>query len=186
MSSERSGNGSSTYSFRSSRASLSVNPLDEKVDVSALISEHDRDRVHGWVDEAVAAGAEILAGGKVREDGVLMPTVLGDVTPDMKVCTQEVFGPVVGVSVYDDLDDAIALANDTRYGLQAAIFTSDLSKALQAARALDFGGVLINEVPTWRADQQPYGGVRDSGNTREGPQWAVREMTEERLVIINP
>jgi acyl-CoA reductase-like NAD-dependent aldehyde dehydrogenase len=104
----------------------------------------------------------------------------------MKVCAQEVFGPVVGVSVYDDLDDAIALANDTRYGLQAAIFTSDLGKALQAARALDFGGVLINEVPTWRADQQPYGGVRDSGNTREGPQWAVREMTEERLVILNP
>jgi acyl-CoA reductase-like NAD-dependent aldehyde dehydrogenase len=161
-------------------------PLDEKVDVSALISEHDRDRVHSWVDEAVAAGAEILAGGKVREDGVLMPTVLGDVTPEMKVCAQEVFGPVVGVSVYDDLGDAIALANDTRYGLQAAIFTSDLANALQAARALDFGGVLINEVPTWRADQQPYGGVRDSGNTREGPQWAVREMTEERLVILNP
>jgi acyl-CoA reductase-like NAD-dependent aldehyde dehydrogenase len=161
-------------------------PLDENADVSALISEHDRDRVHSWVDEAVAAGAEILAGGKVREDGVLMPTVLGDVTPDMKVCALEVFGPVVGVATYDDLDDAIALANDTHYGLQAAIFTSDLGKALRAANALDFGGVLINEVPTWRADQQPYGGVRDSGNTREGPQWAVREMTEERLVIINP
>ena len=94
------------------------------------------------------------------------------------------FGPVVGVATYTDLDDALRLANDTRYGLQAAIFTADLADALRAARTLDFGGVLVNEVPTFRADQQPYGGVRDSGNTREGPQYAVREMTEERLVII--
>ena len=126
----------------------------------------------------------MLAGGKVREDGVLMPTVLGNVTPDMKVCAQEVFGPVVALATYRDLDEALALANDTRYGLQAAIFTAELDDALRAARTLDFGGVLVNEVPTFRADQQPYGGVRDSGNTREGPQYAVREMTEERLVII--
>ena len=159
-------------------------PLDEKTDVSALISTGDRDRVQAWVDEAVAGGAEILAGGKVREDGVLAPTVLGDVTPDMKVCADEVFGPVVGIASYSDLDDALRLANDSRYGLQAAIFTADLSDALKAARTLDYGGVLVNEVPTFRADQQPYGGNRDSGNTREGPQWAVREMTEERLVII--
>jgi acyl-CoA reductase-like NAD-dependent aldehyde dehydrogenase len=159
-------------------------PLDEKTDVSALITTHDRDRVQEWVDEAVAGGAEVLAGGKVREDGVMMPTVLGGVTPDMKVCAQEVFGPVVGVATYDTLDEALSLANDTHYGLQAAIFTADLHDALDAARRLDFGGVLVNEVPTWRADQQPYGGVRDSGNTREGPQWAVREMTEEKLVVI--
>jgi acyl-CoA reductase-like NAD-dependent aldehyde dehydrogenase len=159
-------------------------PLDETTDVSALISTGERDRVHTWVDEAVAAGAEILAGGKVREDGVLAPTVLGDVTPDMKVCANEVFGPVVGVASYTKLDDALRLANDSRYGLQAAIFTADLSDALKAARTLDYGGVLVNEVPTFRADQQPYGGNRDSGNTREGPQWAVREMTEERLVVI--
>ena len=159
-------------------------PLEEATDVSALISTGERDRVHTWVDEAVAAGAEILAGGKVREDGVLAPTVLGDVTPDMKVCANEVFGPVVGVASYTKLDDALRLANDSRYGLQAAIFTADLSDALKAARTLDYGGVLVNEVPTFRADQQPYGGNRDSGNTREGPQWAVREMTEERLVVI--
>jgi acyl-CoA reductase-like NAD-dependent aldehyde dehydrogenase len=90
----------------------------------------------------------------------------------------------VAIAKYRDLDDAFRLANDTRYGLQAAIFTSELAAALQAARRLDFGGVLVNEVPTWRADQQPYGGVRDSGNTREGPLWAVREMTEERLVVL--
>jgi acyl-CoA reductase-like NAD-dependent aldehyde dehydrogenase len=100
------------------------------------------------------------------------------------VCSTEVFGPVVGVMRYRDVDDALRRANDTRYGLQAAIYTSDLSTALRAARTLDFGGVLVNEVPTWRADQQPYGGVRDSGNTREGPHWAVREMTEERVIII--
>src|SRR6185369_11485405 len=159
-------------------------PLDERTDVSALISTGERDRVQSWVDEAVAAGAEILAGGKVREDGMLVPTVLGGVTPDMKVCESEVFGPVVGVATYTDLDDALRLANDSRYGLQAAIFTADLGDAMKAARTLDYGGVLVNEVPTFRADQQPYGGNRDSGNTREGPQWAVREMTEERLVII--
>jgi len=159
-------------------------PLDEKTDVSSLITKGERDRVQSWVDEAVAAGAEILAGGKVREDGLLAPTVLGDVTPDMRVCADEVFGPVVGVATYTSLDDALRLANDSRYGLQAAIFTADLGDALRAARTLDYGGVLVNEVPTFRADQQPYGGNRDSGNTREGPQWAVREMTEERLIIL--
>jgi acyl-CoA reductase-like NAD-dependent aldehyde dehydrogenase len=159
-------------------------PMDADTDVSALISKQERDRVVAWVDEAVDAGAEVLAGGKVREDGVLVPTVLGNVTPDMKVCAQEVFGPVVALATYRDLDDALALANDTRYGLQAAIFTARLDDAVRAARTLDFGGVLVNEVPTYRADQQPYGGVRDSGNTREGPQYAVREMTEERLVVI--
>jgi len=159
-------------------------PLDEQTDVSALISKGERDRVQSWVDDAVAAGAEILAGGKVREDGVLAPTVLGDVTPDMRVSRDELFGPVVGVATYTALDDALRLANDSRYGLQAAIFTADLGDALRAARTLDYGGVLVNEVPTFRADQQPYGGTRDSGNTREGPQWAVREMTEERLIIL--
>jgi acyl-CoA reductase-like NAD-dependent aldehyde dehydrogenase len=148
-----------------------------------LISGDDRDRVKQWIDEAVASGARIAAGGEVR-DGVLAPTVLTDVQPDMKVCALEVFGPVVGVQTYRELDDALALANDTRYGLQAAIFTADLATALRAARELDFGGVVVNEVPTFRADQMPYGGVRDSGNTREGPKYAVEEMTETRLVVI--
>jgi len=152
--------------------------------VSSLISSGDRDRVASWIDEAVAAGAKVACGGIVRE-GVLAPTVLTDVTPDMKVCSQEVFGPVVAVQTYDDLDDALRLANDTRYGLQAAIFTERLPVALRAAYELDFGGVLVNEVPTWRADQMPYGGVRDSGNTREGPHYAVHEMTEPRLVVFN-
>jgi acyl-CoA reductase-like NAD-dependent aldehyde dehydrogenase len=160
-------------------------PLEEATDVSALISAGERDRVAGWIAEAVAAGAEVASGGSVRADGVLEPTVLTNVKPDMKVCAAEVFGPVVAVQRYSALDDALRLANDTRYGLQAAIFTTDLGDALRAARELDFGGVLVNEVPTFRADQQPYGGIRDSGNTREGPQWAAREMTEERIVIIS-
>ena len=158
-------------------------PLDDATDVSALISGSERDRVTEWIGEATAAGARVACGGEVR-DGVLAPTVLTEVTPDMKVCALEVFGPVVAVQTYRDVDDALALANDTRYGLQAAIFTNDLSLALRAARELDFGGVLVNEVPTFRADQMPYGGVRDSGNTREGPHYAVEEMTETRLVVI--
>jgi acyl-CoA reductase-like NAD-dependent aldehyde dehydrogenase len=159
-------------------------PLDEATDVSALISTSERDRVAGWVVEAREAGATVATGGEIGADGVLAPTLVVDATPDMKVCSQEVFGPVVAVTAYDDFDEALALANDTRYGLQAGVFTADVSKALKAARTLDFGGVLINEVPTWRADQQPYGGLRDSGNTREGPAWSVREMTEERLIIL--
>jgi acyl-CoA reductase-like NAD-dependent aldehyde dehydrogenase len=158
-------------------------PLDDATDVSSLISSGDTERVTSWIDEAVAGGAKVACGGEVR-DGMLEPTVLTDVTPDMKVCAQEVFGPVVAVQTYTSVDDALQLANDTRYGLQAAIFTNDLSVALRAARELDFGGVLVNEVPTYRADQMPYGGVRDSGNTREGPRYAVHEMTETRLVIL--
>jgi len=161
-------------------------PMDEATDVSALISQGERERVTSWVDEAEAAGAKLAAGGELSADGVLRPTVLTDVTPDMKVCSQEVFGPVVGVAAYDDLDDALRLANDSEYGLQAAIFTSDIGKAFKAFRTLDYGGVLVNEVPTWRADQQPYGGLRDSGNTREGPAYSVKEMTEIRMVIMNP
>jgi acyl-CoA reductase-like NAD-dependent aldehyde dehydrogenase len=160
-------------------------PMDEATDVSALISTSERDRVAEWVAEAAAHGAVIAAGGELTAEGVLRPTVITGATPEMKVCSQEVFGPVVTVTAYDDLDDALAMANDTRYGLQAAIFTSDIGKALKAVHALDFGGVLVNEVPTWRADQQPYGGLRDSGNTREGPAFTIKEMTEIRMVIIN-
>ncbi|MEX0666226.1 MAG: aldehyde dehydrogenase family protein [Acidimicrobiia bacterium] len=158
-------------------------PLDDATDVSALISGAERDRVKAWVDEAIATGAEVAIGGDVH-DGVMLPTVLTNVQPDMKVCALEVFGPVIGVQTYRDVDEAIRLANDTRYGLHAAIFTNDLPTALRAARGLDFGGVLVNEVPTFRADQMPYGGLRDSGNTREGPRYAVEEMTEPRLIIV--
>jgi acyl-CoA reductase-like NAD-dependent aldehyde dehydrogenase len=161
-------------------------PLDEATEVSALISTAERDRVKSWIDAAVEQGATVASGGAVDTAGVLVPTVLTGVTPDMDVCRSEVFGPVVAVAAYDGLDDAIAIANDTRYGLQAAIFTNRLADAMKAFATLDFGGVLVNEVPTWRADQQPYGGLRDSGNTREGPAYAVQEMTEIRMVVLSP
>jgi acyl-CoA reductase-like NAD-dependent aldehyde dehydrogenase len=115
---------------------------------------------------------------------LLRPTVLADVNPEMRVSCQEVFGPLCVVAPYDSLEQAFELANGTPYGLQAGIFTSDLRAALAAAGALEFGGVTVNEAPTFRADQMPYGGVKASGNTKEGPAYTVREMTEERLVVV--
>jgi len=139
--------------------------------------------VLAWIDDARAQGADLLAGGAL--DGELLtPTVIGNPPADATVSCEEVFGPLCTVSPYDTLDEAIALANSTRYGLQAGIFTRDVKAALRAARELEFGGVTVNEAPTFRADQMPYGGVKDSGNTREGPAYAVREMTEERLVVL--
>ncbi|MCU1502200.1 MAG: NAD-dependent aldehyde dehydrogenase [Ilumatobacteraceae bacterium] len=160
-------------------------PLDEATDVSALIAKSETERVSEWIAEARAGGATIATGGTVDDHGVLVPTVITGATADMKVCRLEVFGPVVTITAYDDVDEAMAMANDSEYGLQAAIFTSDIATALRAVHVLDYGGVLVNEVPTWRADQQPYGGVRDSGNTREGPAYSVREMTEIRMVVIS-
>ena len=158
-------------------------PSADDTDVGPVISRDDRDRILEWVDEARSRGARILTGGEL--DGELLrPTVVADAPSDAKVSCEEVFGPLCTVAPYDSLDEAIALANGTRYGLQAGIFTSDVKAALRAAHELEFGGVTVNEAPTFRADQMPYGGVKDSGNTREGPAYAVREMTEERLVVL--
>jgi acyl-CoA reductase-like NAD-dependent aldehyde dehydrogenase len=159
-------------------------PADEETDVGPVIDDDARDRIIAWVEEARSAGARILTGGE-RQDGLIQPTVIADTAADLKVSCEEVFGPVVTLNAVDSLDEAIELANSTRYGLQAGIFTSRLDSALRAAQELEFGGVTINEAPTFRADQMPYGGVKDSGNTREGPAYAVRELTEERLVVID-
>jgi acyl-CoA reductase-like NAD-dependent aldehyde dehydrogenase len=161
-------------------------PDDPETDVSALIARKETERVRSMVSDATASGAEVLVGGGLRDDGVLEPMVLTHVTPEMEVSRTEVFGPLVGVATYTDVEDAFRRANDTRYGLQAGIFTSSLATALRAGEVLDFGGVTVNEVPTFRADQMPYGGVRDSGNTREGPAYTYQEMTERRLVILQP
>ena len=158
-------------------------PADDATDVGPLIAASERDRVLEWVDEAKASGARVLTGGELAGE-LLRPTVIADARPDAKVACDEVFGPVCTVTAYDTLDEAIALANGTRYGLQAGVFTRDVKAALEAARRLEFGGVTINEAPTFRADQMPYGGIKDSGNTREGPAYAVSEMTEERLVVV--
>jgi acyl-CoA reductase-like NAD-dependent aldehyde dehydrogenase len=159
-------------------------PADEETDVGPVIDEDARDRILEWIDEARQGGADVLTGGEL--DGELIrPTVIANASLDLKVSCEEVFGPVVTVSPYDTLDDALELANGTRYGLQAGIFTSNLRNAMRAAQELEFGGVTVNEAPTFRADQMPYGGVKDSGNTREGPAYSVREFTEERVVVVD-
>ncbi|HWW66347.1 MAG TPA: aldehyde dehydrogenase family protein [Solirubrobacterales bacterium] len=160
-------------------------PLDPETDVGPLITPGDRDRVKAWVDEAVEAGAELLTGGELVDDGrCLAPTLLGSPPRDAKVWCEEIFGPVATIDRFSNFEQALEMANDSKFGLQAGVFTRDLGRGLQAGRTLEFGGVLINEVPTFRADQQPYGGVKDSGNTREGPAFAVMELTEERFVTL--
>jgi len=159
-------------------------PADEETDVGPVIDEDARGRILEWIEEARRGGAEVLTGGEL--DGELIrPTVIANASPELKVSCEEVFGPVVTVNPYDSLDDALALANGTKYGLQAGIFTADVKTALRAAHELEFGGVTVNEAPTFRADQMPYGGVKESGNTREGPAYSVREFTEERVVVLD-
>jgi acyl-CoA reductase-like NAD-dependent aldehyde dehydrogenase len=156
-------------------------PADEETDVGPVIDTEAKERVLAWIAES---GGEVLTGGDVTDDGLIRPTVIVRPLPEAKVSCEEVFGPVCTVTPYGSLDEAIELANGTRYGLQAGIFTPNVKTALAAARRLEFGGVTVNEAPTFRADQMPYGGVKDSGNTREGPAYAVRELTEERVVVL--
>ena len=159
-------------------------PADEETDVGPVIDEDARDRILEWVDEARSGGAEILTGGELDGD-LIRPTVIANADAELKVSCQEVFGPVVTVNRYGSLDEAIELANGTEFGLQAGIFTGSIRTAMRAAQELEFGGVTVNEAPTFRADQMPYGGVKESGNTKEGPAYAVRELTDERVVVID-
>jgi acyl-CoA reductase-like NAD-dependent aldehyde dehydrogenase len=156
-------------------------PADADTDVGPVIAEDERDRILEWIG---ASQGKVLTGGEVNADGLIPPTVIANPSPSDQVQCEEVFGPVVTLTHVASLDEAIEQANATRYGLQAAIFSSDVNACLRAARELEFGGVTINEAPTFRADQMPYGGVKASGNTKEGPAWAVHEMTEERLVVL--
>jgi acyl-CoA reductase-like NAD-dependent aldehyde dehydrogenase len=159
-------------------------PLEERTELGPLISPRETERVRSWIEEAVGAGGRLITGGRVRDDGILTPAVVAEPPRDAALWRYEAFGPVVVTAAYDDFEQALALANDTELPLQAAVFTRDLGRALDAVRRLRFGGVLVNEVPTFRADQQPYGGRADAGNTREGPRYAIAEMTELRTVII--
>jgi len=156
-------------------------PAEEDTDVGPVIDEGARDRILDWI---AATSGQVLTGGSLEGD-LIRPTVIAGAAPQDKVSCEEVFGPVCTVTAVDSLDEAISLANGTRFGLQAGIFTTNLDSALRAAQQLEFGGVTVNEAPTFRTDQMPYGGVKDSGNTREGPRYAVREMTEERLVVVD-
>ena len=159
-------------------------PHDPSTDVGPLIDADALDRVDAWVREALDGGARALCGAK-RDDPCYRPTVLTDVRPDMKVSCREVFGPVVTVQAYDSFDEAIALANDTEYGLQAGIFTGDIEKVFRAHREVRVGGLIHNDVSAFRADQMPYGGVKASGYGREGLRYAMDEMSEIRILVLS-
>jgi acyl-CoA reductase-like NAD-dependent aldehyde dehydrogenase len=160
-----------------------ASPTSSDAALSALINPSARDRVEEWVNEAIGAGAERLTGG-LGEFNHLLPTVLDSMPIGVSAWRNEIFGPVAGIRSFEDVDEAIRLANDSDYGLQAGIYTRDLNVALKAIEYLEFGGVTINESPSFRADQMPYGGTKLSGNTKEGPDHSVREMSEERMVVI--
>jgi acyl-CoA reductase-like NAD-dependent aldehyde dehydrogenase len=160
-------------------------PLDETTDVGPMISEGDAVRAAQWVEEAQAAGAKLLCGGK-RRGSLMEPTVLTETRPDMRVNCQEVFAPIVTVEPYDDFVQAVERVNDSSFGLQAGIFTRDLKLAFAAYDRLEVGGVVLGDVPTFRIDHMPYGGVKDSGLGREGLRYAIEEMTERKLLVVNP
>ncbi|MBI2061362.1 MAG: aldehyde dehydrogenase family protein [Nitrospirae bacterium] len=160
------------------------NPLDANTDVGPMISESEAKRAHGWIEEAVAKGARVLTGGRC-EGAMLTPTVLADARNEMKVMASEIFAPVVAMAPFDTFDEALRMVNDSIYGLQAGVFTRDLGKAMRAVQELDVGGVIINDIPTVRVDHQPYGGVKESGLGREGPRFAVEEMTTLKMVVFN-
>jgi glyceraldehyde-3-phosphate dehydrogenase (NADP+) len=161
-------------------------PADETTQVSALVRPAEADRLATWVDEAEAAGARVLAGGEALDTPggrAFAPTVLTNARDDLRVVADEVFGPVVVVEPYDDVEHAFDAVNRGRFGLQAGVFTNDLGVARRAFERLEVGAVLVNEVPTWRADHMPYGGVKESGLGREGVRYAIEEMTERRTLV---
>ena len=159
-------------------------PLDDSTDVGPLIRESDAVRTAVWIDEAVRAGARLLCGGN-RKGLIVEPTVLTGTRPDMKVNSQEVFGPVVTVEPYKDFDQALRMVNNSAYGMQAGIFTRDAKLLFQAYDELEVGGVIAGDVPSFRVDHMPYGGVKDSGLGREGLRYAIEEMTEPKLLVMN-
>ena len=160
------------------------NPLDEAVRMGPMIRASDADRVGQWISEAVQSGARVIAGGD-HEGTMHAPTVVADTTANMRVSREELFGPAVAVAAFDDINDAIAKANDTRFGLAAGIFTQNVDWAMRFAKEVHSGNLHINSHPQWRADLMPYGGLKDSGMGKEGPAYAVQEMTELKMVVFH-
>jgi len=160
------------------------NQLDEKSKVGPMVKESEARRVEDWINEAVAGGARLVAGGG-RRGAIYMPAVVADVKPEMRISRDELFGPAVAVTPFDSMDEAIALANDTVYGLSAGIFTENLEWAMRFAREVESGNLHVNWGPQWRADLMPYGGLKDSGFGKEGPRYAVEEMTELKMVVFH-
>lgn len=160
-------------------------PRDEANDLGPMISHGDVDRIEAWIRDAVADGARVLVGGRRQSDSVFAPTVIADVPAYAALCREEAFAPIVGLYRFTEAHEAIERINASRYGLQAGIFTADLRAATAAFDQLEVGGVIVNDVPTYRVDSMPYGGVKDSGTGREGPRFALEEMTELKLLVIN-
>jgi acyl-CoA reductase-like NAD-dependent aldehyde dehydrogenase len=158
--------------------------LAEGTKVGPMVRERDAMRVESWVNEAVGAGAKLVTGGK-RRGTIYEPTILADVAPSMRVSCEELFGPAVAVTRVGDIDEAIKLANSTNYGLSASIFTQDIDRAMRFAREVDSGNLHVNWGTQWRADLMPYGGLKDSGLGKEGPKYAIREMSEEKMVVFH-
>jgi acyl-CoA reductase-like NAD-dependent aldehyde dehydrogenase len=169
--------------IKATEAMVVGDPLDERVDVGPMIDSKEVDRIESWVREAQASGAKVVTGGK-RDGTVYYPTVLTDVKPDMKVIAEETFAPVASVISCDDFEESLRQANDTKFGLQVGVFTKDIDRVLKAVKRLNFGGVIINDTPNFRADHMPYGGNRQSGLGREGVKFAMEEMTNIQMVAI--
>ncbi|MBE0616916.1 MAG: aldehyde dehydrogenase family protein, partial [Proteobacteria bacterium] len=159
-------------------------PLDEGVKMGPMIRAADAERVSSWIGQAVAGGARVAVGGE-RSGNLHQPTVVADVAPGMRISCDELFGPAVAVTRFDDLSEAIALANDTRYGLAAGIFTENLGWAMDFARRVQSGNLHVNWGPGWRADLMPYGGLKESGMGKEGPRYAIQEITELKTVVLH-
>ena len=166
------------------RAIRTGNPLDETVAMGPMVREADAMRVESWIHQAKDAGARVVAGGG-RQRALHAPTLVADVRPEMRISCDELFGPAVAVSAASSIEDAIALANDTNYGLSAGIFTGNLDWAMKFAREVDSGNLHINWGPQWRADLMPYGGLKESGFGKEGPKYAVQEMTDVKMVVLH-
>ncbi|MCK0538267.1 aldehyde dehydrogenase family protein [Alcanivorax quisquiliarum] len=165
------------------RALRMGDPRDEDTFIGPMIAASEAERLEQWITEATDQGATLLCGGE-RDGAMLAPTLLENVPAGCRIADEEAFGPVAILAPFEDFDEVLAQINDSRFGLQAGIFTRDLYKAQQAWDTLDVGGVIIGDVPSWRVDNMPYGGVKDSGLGREGIRWAIRDMTEERLLVI--
>lgn len=159
------------------------NPEDEETDIGPLISEKEAKKVEEWVNEAISSGEEVLCGGK-RDGSFYQPTIVTNVNAEMKIMCQELFGPVMNVIAYEDIDWAFEQANASTFGLQVGIFTTNLSLAMRAVHELEFCGVLINDVSTFRSDVMLYVGEKNSGIGKEGPRYTIEEMTDERVVVI--
>lgn len=177
----------STFSEKFTRAAAGLkagDPMLPETDISAMIDLENAKRVETWVDEAVSHGAKILTGG-IRQGSYYPPTILTQTKPDMKVCSREIFGPVLTLEPYRDFREAVGMVNESRYGLQAGVFTNNLEEVNLAFQNLEVGGVIINDVPTFRVDHMPYGGIKDSGLGREGIRYAMLDMMEPKLLVKN-